>query len=339
METFKPSKNRSSLISNEVMMKHRYELSLNAQKVLFGLAQSIDHTLDLFGEIEIDIQAFFDYLGVNHREDRWQLVRDAFGEISKNPLQYSTEDAKRWAFIPWMSVKFDQSNSTHVVIRFTEDAKPFLLQLNGYVKIQGKYITSLQSQHATWLYPVMKMIEGKYYGQHVLSIQRLMEYTFTEDKKQHPAYHDPKIGKTNFLARVLGLKKSKAGYTIIDESPLGQINKHTDITVSAQPLKTGLKIDRIAFIVQSKKEIKKPLPVQSQPKYGTAEKMAFRVPMSQLFELAAATGKTVDALMREMKYKKSPDGKWAYKANENWVQDQKQNDLFNGAVDAYINND
>lgn len=332
METFKPSKNRTSLISNEVMMKHRYDLSLNAQKVLFGLAQSIDHTLDMFGEIEINIQAFFDYLGLNHREDRWQVVRDAFGEISKNPLQFSTEDAKRWSFIPWMSVQFDASDSLHVKIRFTEEAKPFLLQLNGYVKIQGKYITALGSPHATWLYPVMKMIEGKYYGQHVLSIQRLMEYTFTEDKKQHPAYHDPKIGKTNFMARVLGLKKSNAGYIIIDDSPLGQINKHTDITVSAQPLKTGRTIDRIAFVVQSKKETKKPLPEHGQPKYGTAEKMPFSVPMSQLFELSSATGKTVDVLMREMNYKKSADGKWAIKANESWVQETKQKTLFENAL-------
>ena len=338
METFKPTKNRSSLISNEVMMKHRYDLSLNAQKVLFGLAQSIDHTLDLFGEIEINIQAFFDYLGVNHREDRWAVVRDAFREISENPLQFSTEDARRWSFIPWMSVEFDAADSSHVKIQFTEKAKPFLLQLNGYVKIQGKYITALGSPHATWLYPVMKMIEGKYYGQHVLSIQRLMEYTFTEDKKQHPGYHDSKHGKNNFLSRVLGIKKSDNGYIIVDDSPLGQINKHTDITVSAQPLKTGLKIDRIAFVVQSKKATKKPLPEQPQ-KYGETQNMAYRVPMSQLFELSAATGKTVDVLMREMKYKKSADGKWAYKANENWVKDQKQNDLFNGAVDAYINND
>lgn len=339
METFKPSKNRTSLISNEVMMKHRYELSLNAQKVLFGLAQSVDHTLDLFGEIEIDIHAFFDYLAISHRNDRYEVVRDAFKEIAKNPLQFSTEDARRWSFIPWMVVSFDKDDSDHVKIKFTEEAKPFLLQLNGYVKIQGKYITALGSPHATWLYPVMKMIEGKYYGQHVLSIQRLMEYTFTEDKKEHPSYHNLKNGKNNFMSRVLGLKKSSAGYTIIEDSPLGQINKYTDITVSAQPLKTGLTIDRIAFVVQSKKEMKKPLPEKAQPKYGETQNMAFRVPMSQLFELSAATGKTVDVLMREMRYKKSPDGKWAYKANENWVQDQKQNDLFNGAVDAFINND
>ena len=338
MTAFKPTKNRTSYLSNEVMMKHRYELSLNAQKVLFGLAQSIDHTLDMFGEIEIDIHAFFDYLGINHREDRWQVVRDAFKEIAKNPLQFSTEDAKRWSFIPWMTVHFDSTDSMHVKIRVTEDAKPFLLQLNGFVQIKGKYITALQSPHATWLYPVMKMIQGQYYGQHILSIQRIMEYTFTDDKKENKSYHDPKHGKANFLTKVLGLKKSGDSYTIIENSPLGQINKHTDITVSAQPLKTGLKIDRIAFVVSSKrpkKEENKANPPAESPKYGEVNKMAFRMPAASVFELAKETGQTVDALMKQMGYTMSKCRKYVIKANDAWVKDARQQTLFGKALDDF----
>lgn len=337
METFKPSKNRTSLISNEIMMKHRYELTLNAQKVLFGLAQSIDHTLDMFGEIEIDIQAFFDYLGINHREDRWKIVRDSFKEIAKNPLQFSTEDAKRWAFIPWMVVSFDKGDSNYVKIKFTEEVKPFLLQLHGYVKIQGKYITALGSPHATWLYPVMKMIHGKYYGQHILSIQRLMEYTFTDDKKLNPSYHSIKQGKTNFLARVLGLKKSGETYVIIEDSPLGQINKHTDIIITAQPLKTGLKIDRVAFTVRLKKDMEKIETPDRAIKYGESKKLPFRMPMSTVFSIANELKISVDELMVKQKYIKSECGKWALKANKEWVEDKKRNNLFSGGFDAYIN--
>lgn len=332
MKAFKPSKNRSSLISNEVMMKHRYDLSLNAQKVLFGLAQSIDHTGDLFGAIEIDIQAFFQYLGIESRNDRYQLVRDSFLEITKNPLQYSTEDAKRWAFIPWMSVKFDGEDSNSVVIRFTEDAKPFLLQLNGYVKIQGKYITSLQSHHATWLYPVMKMIQGKYYGQHVLSVERLMEYTFTDDKKKNPAYHNPKSGKSDFMKRVLGLKKEGKIYVVIDDSPLGQINRHTDIIVSAEPLRTGRSIDRIAFIVSAKKESPKNVGFSTK-NYDVikSDKLPFSMNIKEVYATAKAMEITVAQLCKEAGYV-IKDNK-VYKANDKWLQEQKQNTLFDKALE------
>ena len=335
METFKPSKNRSSLISNDIMAKHRYELSLNAQKVLFGLAQSVDHTIDLFENIEIDIQAFFDYLGVNHREDRWQIVRDAFKEIAKNPLQFSTEDAKRWAYIPWMVVSFDKVDSNYVKIKFTEEVKPFLLQLHGYVKIQGKYLTALGSPHATWLYPVMKMIHGKYYGQHILSIERLMEYTFTDDKKISPAYHNPKSGKSDFLKRVLGLKKSENTYVIMEDSPLGQINKYTDIIVTAQPMKTGLKIDRIQFVVKLKKEKKKASSKDVPVKYGESKSLPFRFPMSEVYSIAADAKVTVDFIMKQNGYTVSSDGKWALKANKEWVEDKKQKNLFNSALDDF----
>ena len=67
--------------------------------------------------------------------------------------------------------------------------------------------------------------------------------------------------------------------------------------------------------------------------------MAYRVPMSQLFELSAATGKTVYVLLRQMHITKSADGTWAYKAYQKWMKYQKQNDIYNGAVDAYIKND
>lgn len=339
MGNFKPTKNRTSLISNDVVEKHRYNLTLNGQKVLFGLAQSIDHTLDLFNEVEIDIQAFFKYLDVENRNDRYQIVRDAFFDITEHPLQHSTNDAKRWSSIPWMSVDYDGDSSNYVKIQFTDKAKPFLLQLNGYVKIQGKHITSLQSRYATWLYPVMKMIQGKYFGQLVIPIARLMEITFTDNKKEHPAYHNPTSGKNNFLKRVLGLKKINGVFTIVGGSPLDNINKETDITISAEVLKTGRSYDRILFYVESKK--------QAQPRKVSAaagvrkvatlkqETLPHRFLMSEVYAYAKASNQSVDDWMKVAGYKIS--GKYAVKGNEVWVADQRKNTLFSSAIEELRN--
>lgn len=337
MKNFKPTKERSSLISNEVLEQHRYNLTLNGQKVLFGLAQSIDHTLDIFGEIEIDINNFFDFLDISKREDRWQLVRDAFYNITENPLQFSTLDAKRWSSLPWMSVSFDINDSNNVKIKFTEEAKPFLLQLTGYVKIQGKYICSLQSRYGTWLYPVLKMIHGKYYGEHIITIERLMQLTFTDDKKSNPSYHSI-YGVSNFLKRVMGIQKNQQSKTfeIVKGSPINDINENTDIIVSVEVLKSGNKYDRIHFSVRLKSEMKKITSPANPLKYDTlkSDRFAFSMDLKEIYAIASELNISVDELCKKNGYV-IKNGK-AYKANPNYISDKKQNNLFSGGLDAYI---
>jgi len=257
MKQFKPTQNRTSLMSNEVLEIHRYKLSLNAQKLLYGLAQSIDHTIDMFGVIEVEIQGIFSYLGIENVGERHNIVYNAFNEIASNPLRIKVNE-KKWHLIPWASIKYNEKESSFVSVKFTEDIKPFLLRLNGYVKIQGKYICSLSSAYATWLYPIMKMVLEKYYGQHVVTIQRLKEYTFTDNPKEHPSYNTSKNAISDFLRRVVGVKKNSKTHKheILKNSPLWEINEKTDITVSVEVLKTGRKYDRICFYVQSKNKSK-----------------------------------------------------------------------------------
>lgn len=290
MKEFTPTKNRTALVSNEIIERNRYNLSLNGQKVLFGLAQSIDHTISLFPELGIDITGLFKFLDIEHRNDRFTVVRDAFFNITEHPLQLKVSD-KKWSSIPWMSVKYDAEVSNFVTVKFHEDAKPFLLALKEYTKIKGHYIASLSSTYATWLYPMFKMIETKYHGKHEISIQRLKEFTFTDDPKEHPAYNTAKSANKDFLTYVVGIRsnpKTKE-VVILKNGPLAEINEKTDIVVSILKItKTGNKYTGVVFHVANKAVAEKKAIKASKKEYVNkipeGDMAQFRTPIKEMYE-------------------------------------------------------
>jgi len=308
MENFKPTHNRTTLISNEVMEVNRYNLKLNAHKLLIGLAQSIDHTIDMFGDLEIDINGIFKYLEIEERNDRYTIVRDSLFNITENPLQKKISD-KKWSSIPWMSVEYDEDDSRFVKIRFDDKVKPYLLELKEYTTIKGLYIAKLGGAYATWLYTVMKMIQTKYHGRRDISIQRLKEYTFTDSSKDHPAYNTAKSATNNFLKKVIGVQwntKTKS-YDIVKNSPLYEINERTDIQVSVSMVKEGKKYVAVSFYVVSKyyKEQQKALTDKSKyvteiPKEGIQAMK--RVPLTTVYANAKAQNMTVAALCEKFGY-------------------------------------
>lgn len=316
MNKFTPTANRTSIISNEVLEKHRYDLSLNAQKLLYGIAQSIDHTIDMFPKIEVDIHGLFEYLQIQDRKDKYRVVYDAFAEIGKNPLM-TYESDKEWSVIPWASISFDENKSKYVSLQFTEDIKPYLLSLSGYVKVKGRYICSLSSRYATWLYPVMKMILEKYYGKHEISIQRLKELTFTDDPKKNPGYNHEVYGDRDFIKRCLGIKKDRKTkqWTIAEDSPLYEISEKTDIVITAEVLKSGRKADRVRFYVQSKSTSSKPTFSGDKSQYVSEipKKLTspVRFPLTEVFKTAKEAGMTVQDFCDTAGYYIT--GNWVYK--------------------------
>lgn len=287
---FFPTKNRTALISNEIIERNRYDLSLNGQKVLFGLAQSIDHTISLFPEIGIDINGLFKFLDIEHRNDRYTVIRDALFNITEHPLQMKASE-KKWSSIPWMSVKYDADVSNFITIKFHEDAKPFLLALREYTKIKGHYISSLSSTYATWLYPMFKMIETKYHGKQEISIQRLKEFTFTDNPKEHPAYNTAKSATNNFMRKILGVSIDQKTKEIITlpNGPLAEINEKTDIVVSVTAIiKTGQKYTSVVFYVANKAEGEKNMKKASKKEYvneiPSGNMAEFRTPQKDMYE-------------------------------------------------------
>lgn len=314
-EEFRPTKKRTALVSVELLEKHRYKLSHSAQKLLLGLAQMIHGTYSLFPEVELDIEGVCNYLGFTGKNRVYQ-VKQTLNEIGSNPLKvktgYDKKGNPKWLNHYWLSKHgYDGDESRFIKVKFNEDVKGFLLELSQYIKIKGEHVVDLKGQYATWLYPQMKLINRKYYGKKELSIQRLREITFTDKKVSYDKMN-------NFLTRVVGVSKNQKTnkFEIIENSPLDQINKHTDINVSVLDItkeekkgkgKTGYK--GIVFYVTLKESEKKNIaPSSDKEKYAsTIDKSdvptQIRIPLNQAVKSAKAKGQTIHEFCDELGYK------------------------------------
>jgi plasmid replication initiation protein len=338
------TRKRTMLFPNEMAEVHRFDLTANGTKLLFGLAQCIDHNEQLFPEHYFDMQKLCEFMGIEGRTDRLKVIRDAFFDIAKNPLLISTGDAKRFSAVPWLKVSYDESSSEFVKVKFDEDARPYLMKLNGYVKLRGRDYVKLTSSYATTLYPLMKTIQSKYFGNHAVSIQRLMEMTFTDDKKKNKSYHDENNGLKNFFSRVLGVKgiRGSEGLELIDSkkkngneytSAIKQINEVTDIDVRCERVKEGRTTVGVRFYVESKhKQVKSK--TSATPAYQSEERnLPDAQPMSEVYALAKETGKTPAEILKLSKRTVSKCGKYAIRANDEWVKNKRQGNLFEKAFE------
>ena len=270
-EKLKPyNANRDVFLSKEIFSNCRFEIdNIYAQRLLYGLIQSLDQTSDIFPEWEIEISVLFKYLNIESNTAKYTIVKDAFKKLQENPLQWHITE-KRWGFIPWFSkVAYDEKESSKVKVVLNNEAKPYLLTFKSYVKFQTQYYMRLGTLYSTWLYPYLKNQEFK--GKFTVTIEKLKEWTFTFKEKSYNIENNPNANK-DFLRRVLGIKFNKETkewepvknkYKLKDsdefvEKPSGtihEINTLTDIIVEAIPQKSGRSYNSIDFYIYSKDSI------------------------------------------------------------------------------------
>lgn len=324
-------------IGAEIYDKYRYNLSLYGQRLLLGLAKSLDLTYDIFPEWEIDITSLFKYLAIEDTGKRYDIVRDSFMEIMKNPLQYRVTD-KRWGGYAWLTkVEFDKEKSNFVKIQFSDEVKPFLLNLRQYVELRPEHYLKLTSQYSTWVYPLLKnevkLSKNHFKNQVVeseISIKRLREYTYTENNK---SYDD----KAEFLKKVIGIRRNQKQkeWEIMKEcGALHEINESTDIYVRAEGVKSGRSYDRVKFWIRlkedaaeerktiNKKTAKNSHLTQQTTQSGQQDvKLTSRIALSVLYNFARESKMTIQEYAMKAGY--TINGEFAYK-----VENQQKAELL-----------
>jgi plasmid replication initiation protein len=331
------NRNRDVFLAKEMFDKCRYQIDcIYAQRLLYGLIQSLDQTSDLFPEWEIDISVLFKYLNIEKNTAKYTIVKDAFRKLHDNPLQWHISD-RRWGLIPWFGkIEYDEKVSSRVKVSLNENAKPYLLTFKSYVKFKTEYYMKLGTLYSTWLYPYFK--NNEYKGNFTVTIEKLKEWTFTDNEKSYNPEFNPGANK-DFLKRVIGIKHNtvtkqwepvKTKYKLKDsdeyiEKPAGtlhEINTKTDITVMAEPHKNGRSFDKIVFFVSPKvnalearnkrqKEIE--FAIDSKPtlfnyKTNTSEK---RYHISEMLAISKESGLSAENFAKKAGYEKQ--GEWYHK--------------------------
>ncbi len=264
IKTYNPA--RKAYLSHELFDKYRYNLSLHGHKLLLGLAQSLDVTDELFPTWHIDIRNLFKYLNVENSNQRYTIVKDAFSELSKNPIEWKVSET-RWGFMSWLSfANFDENNDMFVNMKFNPDVKPFLLQLRQFCELETRHYIQLSSDYSMWLYSHLKNAAKK--GTHIVTIDRLKEITYTESLKSYnPALKSD--ATRNFLKNVIGIqrnvkekkwepatRKDKKTGEMIPYGAMHEINKNTDLEVSFDVIKKDRVYDRVKFTINFKESAK-----------------------------------------------------------------------------------
>jgi plasmid replication initiation protein len=331
------NRNRDVFLAKEMFDKCRFEIDcIYAQRLLYGLIQSLDQTTDLFPEWEIDINILFKYLNIEKNTAKYTIVKDAFRKLNENPLQWQISD-KRWGGIPWFTkYAYDEKESNKVKVILNHAARPYLLTFKSYVKFKTEYYMKLGTLYSTWLYPYFK--NNEYKGNFTVTIEKLKEWTFTDKiKSYNPEYN--RNANNNFLKNVLGIKHNieinqwepiKTKYKLKDsdeyvEKPAGtihEINTKTDITVMAEPHKNGRSFDKIEFFVspkstaveaRNKRQKQIEFEIDSKPTLfnhttNTSEK---RYHISEMLSLSKESGLSAENFAKKAGYEKK--GEWYYK--------------------------
>lgn len=274
---------RKAYLSHELFDKYRYNLGMYSHKLLLGLAQSLDVTHELFPTWHIDIRHLFKYLNIESNNQRYEIVKNAFFELSKNPIEWKVSDT-RWGVMSWLSyANYDEENNMFINIKFNPDVKPFLLQLRQFCELETRHYVKLGSNYGMWLYSHLKNAAKK--GTHIMSIERLKEITYTENLKSYN--QELKSDATrSFLKNVIGIQRNVKTKTwefstrkdrktgeMVKYGAMQEINQYTDLEVSFEVLKGTSGYDRVKFLIRFKSHQQVASQPQPQPR-GEVKKSA-----------------------------------------------------------------
>ena len=270
-------KRQYTAISNVVFDKMRYKLSTHAQRLIYIIASNVTKDDELFPVMEIDIRTLIEHLGIDKDNNKYNIVFDVFDEIGSNPLKIKNASGTKWNILPWFSqASFDSDDNKMVKIQFSKHQKKILLDLKeNFSKINLNYFVKLPNDNATYLYPLIKSHydRNKSHKNIVIfeiTIERLKEWTYADELKSYDSKKTLTANK-DFLKGVIGIKREKSGKWIytknkyktksrgIVEKPAGalyEISKHTELKVTARPIKRGRKFHSVEFTVVAKSKIR-----------------------------------------------------------------------------------
>ncbi len=315
----------------EIFENCRYDLDLPALRLLYALIQNLDQTNDLFPEWEIEIKLLFKYLYLENDTAKYTKVREAFQKLNENPLQWKITE-KRWGIIPWFTkVTFDENDSTKVKVILNSETKPYLISFKKFAKFKTGYYMKLYRRYSTWLYPYFKSREFR--RGFTVSIETLKQWTFTENNLSYNPQKN-KNANVDFLRWVIGITRDKENdkwnYTMIKyklkngktvekfNGTLYEINKNTDIEVTAQVEKKGRNYDKIFFFIKTKEEAvkeknnrKKELEFQISQTLFSGKNSNNKIHMSKVLKFASASNITAAELAKKSGYERK--GEWYFK--------------------------
>ncbi|TCO70679.1 replication initiation protein [Marinisporobacter balticus] len=219
------------------LIEASYKLTLNEQKLVLICASLIKKEDEDFKTYQLSVKHLADMLNMDYKIAYRELQKLTANLMSKVLKMYIPNRKKPDKLdvlqISWFSSVRYLTGEGIVEARFDPGLKPFMINLKKhFTSYQLKNIVSLRSTYSIRIYEILKQYQT--IGERTIKIEKLREILGIGDK-QYPRY-------SNFKQKVL-----KVAYK--------EISENTDVSFEFEEIKLGRKIDKIKFIIKSKKMV------------------------------------------------------------------------------------
>ncbi|SHH42490.1 replication initiation protein [Tepidibacter thalassicus] len=226
---------KNLVTKSNTLIEASYNLSTNEQRIILFLASKIQPTDEEFRLMRFKIKDIIDILDVKGKGIYSELQQATSDLISKTlTIITSYEDnpnKHKKLQVSWLASAEYLEKEGIVELEFSSKLKPYLLQLkNRFTSYELKNILKLKSKYSIRIYELMKQYEK--IKDRVVELEEL-RYILGLKENEYSQYG-------NLKQRIL--KRAQA-----------EINKKTDINFEFEEIKVGRKVEKIRFIINSKK--------------------------------------------------------------------------------------
>ena len=271
------SMEKAAHISTEIFVygRTRWRMKVRPFRLLMMVCQAISSEkgqLPIFPEYVFPLEKVFTYLGLEKTKGRYDLLAEDLREFLSSCVEiksYTKRGAQRWtgtSFITWYLLDEEESVLS---IQINEKARDYLFGMNRWCSMQPKFYLRLSTEYQNWFYTFLRK-ELNFNPKIIVEISALKEMLYLDKTPSYNMTENPNAND-NFFKRVIGIRKpkdwkytpkgkntpweytkdSRGEYT----GALAGITMHTDMNVTAYPVKTGRSYTAIVFEISSKAKV------------------------------------------------------------------------------------
>jgi plasmid replication initiation protein len=197
----------------------------NELVILYAVSK-LDVEREKFNLLSLNVKEFTELIGST--QERYTEIREIVRDLRSKEITINTAESE--LITGWLSSIEYIKNTGKIELEFSEKLMPYLLQLKTrFTKYQLKNILNLKNKHSIRIYELLKQYEK--IGKREVELKELRSILSIKD--------DEYTRFDNFDKMILKIPKE-------------EINKHTDIKIDYEKIKTGRKITSILFKIESK---------------------------------------------------------------------------------------
>lgn len=218
---------KNEIIQHNNLIEAHYRLTLQEKRLVLWLASQVKREDDDFKVHTLTISKFAEITRIE-RDGAYKELPQITEKLMQKIIKIRSLEKDELLQVAWLNSARYRFKEGRVILRFSSDLKPFLLQIKEkYTKASLEDLLILKSIYAIRIYELLKQYES--IGERIISVVKLRECCGIR-QDQYKKYND-------FKKKVLDISKR-------------EINEKTDLLISYEEVKTSRKITSINFTIK-----------------------------------------------------------------------------------------